>query len=105
MEQIANFFSTIPDYIRTFILASGFMLMWLMESAIPLFTNKTRKLGHTGINLFFTFTTIIVNFFFAVLLVKASDFTTQRHFGILYLVKLPLWLHAILGLMILDLIG
>jgi len=105
MEQIANFFSNIPDYWRTIILASGFMLMWLVESAIPLFRNNTNKLGHTGINLFFTITTIIVNFFFAVLLVKASDFTTQHHFGILYLVKLPLWLHAILGIMLLDLIG
>src|SRR6185436_4386798 len=102
MEQIANFFSTIPEYWRTIILASGFMLMWVIESAIPLFQNKTKKAKHTGINLFFTLTTIIVNFFFAVLLVKTSDFTTQHRFGILYLVKLPLWLHAIFGFILLD---
>src|SRR4026207_2330788 len=105
MEQVANFFSSIPEYWRTIILASGFMLMWLVESAIPLFQNNTKKAGHTGINLFFTLTTIIVNFLFAVLLVKASDFTTQQRFGILYLMKLPLWLHAIFGFMLLDFIG
>ncbi|MFI5135349.1 MAG: sterol desaturase family protein [Chitinophagales bacterium] len=105
MQSIINYFSTIPDYMRTVILASGFVLMWMIESLIPLFKNKTKKLGHAGINLFFTFTTILVNFLFAVLIVKACDFTTDHHFGILYLVNLPLWLLALLGFMLLDLIG
>lgn len=103
--NIVDFFSTIPSYIRTIILAGGFVLMWTIESAIPLFSNKTKKLQHTGVNLFFTFTTLVVNFFFAVLLVKASDFTTLHHFGILYFIKLPLWVHAVLGIALLDLMG
>jgi len=105
MQAIINFFNTIPDYMRTVMLASGFVLMWMIESLIPLFKNKTKKLGHTGINLFFTLTTIIVNFFFAILIVKACAFTTNHHFGILYLVNLPPWLHALLAFMLLDLIG
>ncbi len=105
MNAIAEFFGSIPSYQRTLILAAGFVLMWMIESAIPLFRNLTNKAGHTGVNLFFTLTTLIVNFIFAVLLVKASDFTVRNEFGILYLVNLPLWLHLILGLMILDLIG
>lgn len=103
--MILEFFSTIPSYLRTVIIASGFVLMWMFESMIPLFKNDKFRTGHTLINLFFTLTTVIVNFLFAVLLVKASDFTTQRHFGILYLVKLPYWLHLLLGFMLLDLIG
>ncbi|MEO6168596.1 MAG: sterol desaturase family protein [Chitinophagales bacterium] len=105
MNQIVEFFSTIPSYQRTVILASGFMLMWMVEMLIPLFKNHTKKIGHTGVNLFFTLTTIMVNFLFAVLLVKASDFTVSNQFGILYLVNLPLWLHVILGLLLLDLVG
>ncbi len=102
---IIDYFSTIPSYMRTVIIAGGFVLMWMVESVLPLFLNTTKKARHTGINLFFTCTTIVVNFLFAILLVKASDFTTQNRFGILYLTDLPLWLHAILGIMLLDLIG
>src|SRR5262245_25838209 len=105
MNSIVEFFSTVPSYMRTIILAGGLVLMWMIETSIPLFKNKTSKLNHTGVNLFFTLTTLIVNFVFAVLLVGASDFTTKNHFGILYLLPLPLWLHALLGFMILDLIG
>lgn len=105
MQSIINFFSDLPSYQRTIIIATGFMLMWMIESIIPLFRNNTEKAKHTGVNLFFTLTTIIVNFAFAVLLVKASGFTTQNHFGILYVLNLPLWLHVILGVILLDLIG
>lgn len=105
MNEVIHFFSTIPSYMRTVIIASGFVLMWMIEAAIPLFQNRTKKIGHTGVNLFFTITTIIVNFLFAVLLVKACDFTVQHKFGLLYLADLPLWLHVILALMLLDLIG
>jgi len=105
MQFLIDFFSTISSSLRTLILASGFVLMWMFESLIPLFRNNTKKVGHTGVNLFFTVTTLIVNFIFAVLLVKASDYTTQHHFGILYLLGLPLWLHAILGFLLLDFIG
>jgi sterol desaturase/sphingolipid hydroxylase (fatty acid hydroxylase superfamily) len=105
MQTLVDFFGNISSPERTLILASGFVIMWLIESIIPLFRNLKYKYGHTGINLFFTLTTLIVNFFFAVLLVKVSDFTTQHHFGILYLIHLPLWLHAILAIMLLDLIG
>ncbi len=105
MQAVADFFGNISSLNRTLILASGFVFMWMIESIIPLLKNLKYKYGHTGINLFFTVTTLIVNFFFAVLLVKASDFTTTHHFGILYLVTLPLWLHALLGVMLLDLIG
>jgi sterol desaturase/sphingolipid hydroxylase (fatty acid hydroxylase superfamily) len=105
MQSIIDFFNDISSLQRTLILASGFVLMWMIESIVPLIKNLKYRYGHTGINLFFTLTTLIVNFLFAFLLVKASDFTTLHHFGILYLINLPTWLHALLGLMFLDLIG
>ncbi|MCY7411401.1 MAG: sterol desaturase family protein [Chitinophagales bacterium] len=105
MQVVINFFTDLPSYHRTIILASGFMLMWMIESIIPLFKSFSGKARHTFINLFFTFTTLVVNFILGVLLVKAADFTTENHFGLLYLFSLPLLLHAILGFMFLDLIG
>jgi len=105
MNSIVPFFNDIPSWQRTLILAAGFVLMWMLESAIPLLRTGINKPKHTGINLFFTGTTLIVNFLFAAVLVMASDFTTRNHFGILYLADLPLWAHAVFGLLLLDFIG
>lgn len=67
---------------------------------------KYKKWNHAGINLFFTFTTIIVNFVLAFILLQASDFAVKNNFGILeWLPNLPLWLYALIGLLLLDLIG
>ena len=105
IDQIIHYFSTIPSLHRALILAGGISLFWLVESAIPLFSFSYHKWKHAGVNLFFTFTTILVNFALAFLLVKAGDFVAQKHFGLLYLVALPNWLFMIAGLLLLDLVG
>jgi len=105
IDQIIHYFSTIPSLHRALILAGGISLFWLVESAIPLFSFSYHKWKHAGVNLFFTFTTILVNFALAFLLVTAGDFVAQKHFGLLYLVALPNWLFMIAGLLLLDLVG
>lgn len=81
------------------------MFFWILEGIIPLTRFRRSWPRHTGLNLFFTATTIIVNFLFAALIVRTADYCTQHHFGLLYLIHLPLWLFTLAGLMILDLIG
>ena len=106
MNDIATYFSTIPSLHRSLILAGGITIFWLLENAFPLFQMKYKKWNHAGINLFFTFTTIIVNFVLAFILLQASDFAVKNNFGILeWLPNLPLWLYALIGLLLLDLIG
>ncbi len=105
IENLINYFETIPSLHRALILAGGISFFWLMESAIPLFRFTYHKWRHASINIFFTATTIIVNFAFALLIVKASDSVTQYQFGVLYIVDLPLWLFMLLGLLLLDLVG
>jgi len=106
MNDIANYFSTIPSLHRSLILAGGIAIFWLLENAFPLFRLNYKKWNHAGINFFFTFTTIIVNFVLAFLLLLASDWAVTNQFGILeWLPELPLWLYALIGLLLLDLIG
>jgi len=106
MNDIITYFSTIPSLHRSLILAGGITIFWLLENAFPLFQMKYKKWNHAGINLFFTFTTIIVNFVLAFILLQASDFAVKNNFGILeWLPNLPLWLYALIGLLLLDLIG
>jgi sterol desaturase/sphingolipid hydroxylase (fatty acid hydroxylase superfamily) len=87
------------------ILAGGLVFFWVLEGAIPLTRFRRSWRRHAGLNLFFTLTTIVVNFLFAALIVRAADYCTRVHFGLLYFVRLPLWLFTLCGLLLLDFIG
>ena len=106
MQEIINYFSTIPSSHRALILAGGIALFWIIESAIPFVKFQYNKWQHAGINIFFTLTTIIVNFCLAFILLKTAQWTVDNHFGILnWLPKMNAWLFTIVGLLLLDLIG
>lgn len=105
MERFVDYFEHIPSLHRSLILVGGIALFWLIESAVPLFQFPYRKLNHAGINIFFTLTTIVVNFLLAFLLLRTSDWTIQHHVGLLQWLSLPLWAELIVGLLALDLVG
>jgi len=106
MIEIISYFETIPSAHRSLILVGGITLFWLIENAFPLFTFKYKKWQHAGINIFFTLTTIIINFSLAFLLVQSAQWTIANNFGILqWLPAMPLWLYALVGLLLLDFIG
>ncbi|AEH01650.1 sterol desaturase family protein [Lacinutrix sp. 5H-3-7-4] len=106
METIIHYFETIPSLHRSILLVGGITLFWLLEGVLPLFNFKYKKWKHAWPNLFFTITTIIVNFALAFLLLKTADWVTINNFGILnWLPDMPLWLFVVLGLLLLDFIG
>ena len=106
MESIIDYFRTIPSTHRTVMLVGGIAFFWIIEAALPLFSFKNNKLKHAGVNIFFTITTILVNFPMAFILVKSSDWAITNNFGILqWLPQMPIWLYTISGLLLLDLIG
>ena len=106
MNEIVSYFTTIPSSHRSLILVGGITIFWLIENAFPLFQFNYKKWQHTGINIFFTLTTILINFCLAYLLLKTADWTVENNFGILQVLpEMPLWLYAIIGLLLLDLIG
>lgn len=105
MEQIIAYFETIPSLHRSIILLGGLTLGFSIESIIPLFRFKFNRWKHAGINLFFTATTIIINFIFAFLILKLSGYLVENKCGLLYVFELPSWLFMIVGLLGLDLIG
>lgn len=106
MESIAEYFAEMPSAHRAAILVGGLAFFLLLESGIPLFRWKYNKPAHTGINLFFTLTTVLVNFLLAFLLLMSSDWVVANQFGILqWLPEMPLALFFLIGLLLLDLIG
>jgi sterol desaturase/sphingolipid hydroxylase (fatty acid hydroxylase superfamily) len=106
MRAIVDYFSTIPSSHRALILAGGIAFFWIWESAAPLFRFEYRKGPHALVNIFFTATTIVVNFMLAFLLLQASDWAVAQRIGLLFVVPdLPLAVQMIVGLLLLDLVG
>jgi len=106
MDAIIHYFETIPPLHRTLILVGGIAFFWLCESAVPLFGMDYRKWKHAGTNLFFTLTTILVNFLLAFILVQSADWAQSQKLGLLR--WLPIGsavLYTLVGLLLLDLVG
>ena len=106
MEHILNYFETIPSLHRSIILVGGLTFFWVLEWSVPLFQFDYKKWRHAWPNLFFTGTTVVINFSLAFLLLASADWVVQNEFGLLYwLPEMPLWLFAVLGILMMDLIG
>jgi sterol desaturase/sphingolipid hydroxylase (fatty acid hydroxylase superfamily) len=106
METLINYFETIPSLHRSIILVGGITFFWLLEGALPLFRFDYKKWQHAVPNLFFTLTTIIINFGLAFLLLKTADWVMLNDFGIInWLPEMSLWLYALIGVLLLDFIG
>ena len=105
MESLINYFETIPSVHRSLILVGGISFFWLLEYVAPLFHFKYKKLKHAWPNIFFTLTTIIINFILAFILLKTSNWTNANSFGILHWINLPLWASVFLGVLFLDFFG
>ena len=106
MEQLINYFETIPSLHRSLILVGGLTLFWLLEGTLPLFKFGYNKWKHAFPNLFFTATTIVINFVLAFLLLNTAGWVGVHNFGILnWLPELPLWLYVTLGILLMDFVG
>jgi sterol desaturase/sphingolipid hydroxylase (fatty acid hydroxylase superfamily) len=106
IESIVSYFESIPTLHRSAILVGGITFFWLIEGAVPLFRFKYDKWRHAGINIFFTLTSIVINFVMAFILLLSADWAVANNFGVLqWLPEMPLWLYMILGLLLLDLVG
>ena len=106
MENIIEYFRTISSSHRTLLLVGGITFFWIIENAVPLYRFTYNKWKHAGTNIFFTLTTILVNFPMAFILVKSADWAQDNQFGVLnWLPDMPIWLYTIVGMLLLDLIG
>jgi len=106
LEALLNYFETIPSHHRAIIIVGGLTFFWLIEGGLPLFKFKYNKWKHAVPNIFFTITTIIINFALAFLLLKSADYVMANDIGILnWLPELPMWLYIVIGILIMDFVG
>jgi len=111
MEEFYNgmvdYFTELKDNSthRVLFLVGGLTIFFLIEQAVPLFKITYNRTRHTLINIFFTGTTILVNFLMAFILINASIYATEHQLGLIHWVPMHFMLQAIVGLLLLDLIG
>ena len=106
MSEIVNYFENISSFHRSLMLVGGISFFWFVEGFFPLFKFRYKKWLHALPNMFFTITTVVINFSMAFLLLNTSDWTVNNKFGLLHLISnLPLWTEVILGVSLLDFVG
>lgn len=106
LDSIAEYFESIPSSHRSLILIGGIGFFWCIENVVPQFDVRYPKWRHACVNLFFTLTTILINFSLAYFLLIATDWVQGRNIGILSVLgALPGILRLAVGLALLDLFG
>jgi len=106
LETIITYFEFIPSLHRSIILVGGITFFWLLEGALPLFNFKYKKWKHAFPNLFFTATTVVINFALAFLLLQTADWVQANNFGFInWMPDMPLWMYVLLGVLLLDFFG
>ena len=106
MYNLIEYFENIPSIHRALILVGGISFFWILEGTVPLFAFKYKKWKHAFPNLFFTFTTIIINFLLAFLLLYTSDWVVENEYGFIHLFNgIPLIIEVFLAVLLLDFIG
>jgi len=106
MDNLIEYFENIPSIHRAVILVGGISFFWILEGTVPLFAFRYKKWKHAFPNLFFTFTTIIINFLLAFLLLYTSDWVVENKYGFIHLFNgIPLIIEVFLAVLLLDFIG
>ena len=106
MQTLVEYFETIPSSHRSLILIGGLSFFWILENKFSLFRFKYKKWKHAFPNLFFTATTIVINFFLAFMLLNVSDWVVAKQFGLLnWMPEPPIGVNIFFGILFLDLIG
>ena len=106
MQTLVEYFETIPSSHRSLILIGGLSFFWILENKFSLFRFKYKKWKHAFPNLFFTATTIVINFFLAFMLLNVSDWVVAKKFGLLnWMPESPIWINIFFGILFLDLVG
>tara|TARA_B100001029_G_C15058729_1_gene456569 strand:- start:669 stop:1517 length:849 start_codon:yes stop_codon:yes gene_type:complete len=108
MDNIIQFFETIPSSIRTIFLILGLTFFLILEKGIPIFRFEYKKWTHSLLNLSLTLMTLLINLLGAIAIIKATNynlFNQSGFFNIEFFVFIPFWIKVIIVIILLDFIG
>ena len=108
MENIIQFFETIPSSTRTIFLVSGLTFFLILEKGVPIFQFEYKKWNHAFLNLSLTLMTLIINLAGAGLILMATEYNLTNQSGIIHLeliANIPFWIKVVSAVILLDFIG
>ncbi|TGK33773.1 sterol desaturase family protein [Leptospira gomenensis] len=102
METDFIFLGNLTSAQRSLFLIGGFVLAWSLELVFGRSKNPKDKLVHSGINLIFWLSTLVINLVFAGSIVTIGFFSMERGFGILQIFELQGWIAVLVSILFLD---
>lgn len=105
METIISYFDAMPSAHRSILLFGGLAFFMVLETLFPYFSFRYKRVKHTGLNIFFTLTTALINLSLAFLLFRVSDWSVANSFGLFHWLDFTPLAMATLGLVLMDGLG
>jgi sterol desaturase/sphingolipid hydroxylase (fatty acid hydroxylase superfamily) len=105
MQRFIDFWDHINSAQRLLTVFIPFFFFWLLEFVIPRFhyDRKYKKLRHTGVNVVFLSTTLVLNLALGFFTAMIAAWVTKEQIGLMNWVSMPLWVKIVLTLFMMDL--
>ncbi len=87
---------------RPLVAAAMLAGLWTLESLVPMFPGRTRRLSHISTNLLLAILNATVASGFAFAILGVTDWAHEHSFGLLNLTPLPGWLHGLGAIVLFD---
>ena len=105
MARFLNFWDHINPFERVITVIIPLVFFWLLEYVIPRFhyDDRYKKIRHTGVNLVFLATTLILNLLLGFGTALVCTWVTRNHIGLLNWIPMGVWGKIIVTLFMMDL--
>src|SRR5437588_5160641 len=89
--------------VQTGVSAGVLLLLWLLETWVPLFADRPQRLRHAARNLVIAGINLaVMGLVFATAAAGAAAWAERAHFGLLHRLAAPLWVELPLALLLFD---
>lgn len=105
MDSFLEFFETMPVWQRGVWVFVCLTFCWILEASFPLFRFRHNRMKHLRVNMAFLLTTMIINAIVGIVAVGVFEWLEREHFGLLYLIDLPVWAELLVAILIFELIA
>jgi sterol desaturase/sphingolipid hydroxylase (fatty acid hydroxylase superfamily) len=87
---------------RVLLLVTGCAVLWSLESVVPLYAFRDRRLAHVLPNIGLTVLLLLTNLVLSFAAATAASFAVTHRTGLLFLAELPPWVNVLAGIAALD---
>lgn len=77
-------------------------VMWTAESVAPMYVGRERRIAHNAHNLLLALLNGLIAATFAFAILGVTQWARTKHFGLLNLAEIPVWLHWVGAILLFD---